>query len=381
MSTYALSHLSDPELVRALHTLVAQDRTTTASLLAHLAEVDERRLYAPAGYPSMFAYCVGELRLAEDAACKRIQAARTARRFPAIFPTLAEGHLHLSGAVMLGPYLTEANAADLLAAAADKSKAELELLLAERFPRTELLPLVEALPAAPAPGTVSAPGPIASGAGLSAPGRITPDAPRSKLTPIASERFALQVSIGKETHELLCYAQALLGHSVPSGDLAAVLHHVLKLAVPQLEKRKFGATDKPRPRRRLSENPRQAQDTREDHGQATDDRERGATEPSQAAAEREQARARARAESERAMQAAMAAQRAMAEAAERERAAGAARARAAEEVVPYLRALGIRAEAAREAAQARGSDPDMPLDQRVKAALTCFGKHPEGRAA
>ncbi len=473
MSTYALSHLSDPALVRALHTLVAQDRSTTASLLAHLAEVDERRLYAPAGYPSMFAYCVGELRLAEDAACKRIQAARTARRFPAIFPALAEGRLNLTGVLLLGPYLTPANAADLLAAAAGESKAGIELLLAERFPRTELLPLVQALPAAPGPGAVSAPERIESSAGLSAPERIDMPEPRSKLTPTAPERFALQVSIGKETHELLCYARALLGHSVPSGDLAAVLHHVLKLAVPQLEQGKFGATDRPRRVLRPSNNPRhipaavrravwerdggrctfvsadghrceartrlefdhvepvakggkatvegvrlrcrahnqyaaeqafgagfmaekrrEAQEARGARVEASAgaqeaaESSHGATEPAldptaqaQAAAEREQMQARARAESERARQAAMAAQREQAQAAERERAAGAARARAAEEVVPYLRALGIRAEAAREAALARGSDPDMPLDKRVKAALTCFGRRPEGRAA
>ena len=34
------------------------------------------RLYLPAGYPSMYEYCVNELRLSEDATYKRIQAAR-----------------------------------------------------------------------------------------------------------------------------------------------------------------------------------------------------------------------------------------------------------------------------------------------------------------
>jgi len=175
VSTYALSHLSDPELVRALHTLVTQDRTTTASLLAHLAEVDERRLYAPAGYPSMFAYCLGALRFSEDATSKRIQAARTARRFPAIFPAVADGRLHLSAVVMLAPCLTEANAADLLAAAAGKTKAEIELLLAERFPQSELLALVQPLAATALRDGEHAPGHVAtqgSYAGELSPGPI-----------------------------------------------------------------------------------------------------------------------------------------------------------------------------------------------------------------
>jgi hypothetical protein len=63
---YSLTLVPDSALLRELRALVAQDRATTATLLAHLAEVDARRLYAPAGHPSMFAYCVAELRLSAD---------------------------------------------------------------------------------------------------------------------------------------------------------------------------------------------------------------------------------------------------------------------------------------------------------------------------
>jgi hypothetical protein len=72
-------HLSDDTLLRALSSLVSRDRSTTAALLAHIAEVDARKLYLPAGFPSMFAYCVGELRLSEDGASRRIRVARIAR--------------------------------------------------------------------------------------------------------------------------------------------------------------------------------------------------------------------------------------------------------------------------------------------------------------
>ena len=60
MATYSLTHLSDGTLLRGLAALVARDRANTAQLLAHIAEVDARRLYAPAGFLSMYAYCVGE---------------------------------------------------------------------------------------------------------------------------------------------------------------------------------------------------------------------------------------------------------------------------------------------------------------------------------
>ena len=125
MRAYSLSHLTDPELLRGLASLVAQDRATTATLLAHIAEFDARRLYLPAAYPSTFAYCVHELRLSEDAAYKRIQAARVARQFPVIFEALADGRLHLSAVGLLAPYLTSENADDLLAAATHRTKAEI----------------------------------------------------------------------------------------------------------------------------------------------------------------------------------------------------------------------------------------------------------------
>jgi len=138
VNPYALCHLGDRELLRGLASLVAHERTTAAALLAHIAEVDARRLYVPAGYPSMFLYCVQELRLSEQAAFHRIRGARTARQYPAVFTALADGHLHLSAVVLLAPYLTAENADELLAAAADKSKSEIERLLAERFPQPDI---------------------------------------------------------------------------------------------------------------------------------------------------------------------------------------------------------------------------------------------------
>ena len=195
MCTYSLSHLSDGALLRDLAALVAQDRSTTARLLAHIAECDARRLYLPAAYPSMFAYCVHELRLSEDAAYKRIQAARIARQFPGIFEAVADGRLHLTAVGLLAPYLTPENAAELLAAAALKTKSEIEELLARRFPRSETLGLVAALPGSSpqlAPAQVEAPGrPDFPGTGDRelAPAQVHP---RSKLAPVARERFLLR---------------------------------------------------------------------------------------------------------------------------------------------------------------------------------------------
>jgi hypothetical protein len=74
---------------------------------------------------------------------------------------------------------------------------------------------------------------------------------RAKVAPLAPQRFALQLTIGQALHDKLRYAQELLSHQVPAGDVAAVLERALDALIPELEKRKFAATGKPchRPRR------------------------------------------------------------------------------------------------------------------------------------
>src|SRR5436309_660156 len=191
MQRYMLSHLSDQALLRDLATLVARDRATTAEMLAHIAEVDARKLYLPAAYPSMYDYCVHELRLSEDVACNRIQAARVARQFPVIFEAVAEGRLHLSAVRLLGPFLTLENAADLLAVAAHRTKPEIEELLARRFPRSETMGLVQSLPGSPRPADeLSAPGRIEMGSDVQhAPGHV---GDRPRVSPLSSQSVAVQ---------------------------------------------------------------------------------------------------------------------------------------------------------------------------------------------
>src|SRR5438876_981431 len=138
MRTYSLSHMSDHDLLRGLASLVAQDCTMTAELLAHIAEVETRKLYLPAGYSSMFAYCVHELHLSEDSAYRRIAAARVARQFPGVFDAVAEGRLSLTAIGQLARYLRPENADELLRAATHKTKSQIEELLAQRFPRSEM---------------------------------------------------------------------------------------------------------------------------------------------------------------------------------------------------------------------------------------------------
>jgi hypothetical protein len=100
------------------------------------------------------------------------------------------------------------------------------------------------------------------------------------------------------------------------------------------------------------------------------------------AAAAEEARAHAAEQAEGARACAAAVERARAHAAEAAAAAEATsvRAAAAEEVVPWLRALGLRADEARSAAARCETAPDAPLEERVRHALRCSGR-PSRRGA
>jgi len=403
MTTWSLSHLSDGALLRDLAALVAQDRMTTAALLAHLAEVDARKLYLPAAHPSMYSYCVHELRLSEDAAYKRIQAARAARQFPAIFPAVADGRLHLAAVCLLAPHLTPDNADELLAAAAHRSKAELDQLLAQRFPRPDVPAQILALSSSPAAGA----GPLSPGiAAQLAPGQVEAraaggeeaPAPRPKVAALAPQRFALQLNIGQSTYEKLQYAQALLSHQLAPGDLAAVVDRALDALLRQLERRKFAATAQPRPRprratvgkRHIPAEVRRAVWAR-DGGQCTFMSETGHRCPARSRLEFDHSepvarggqatvanvRLRCRPHNQYAAECTFGSGFMSRKREEAQRAAAArvaAEERAKErDVVPWLRALGFRADEARRAASACETIPDASLEERVRLALSCLG--------
>ena len=82
--THALKSFSDDELLRRLSDLLGRSRRDEAELVAHIGEVDRRRLYAREASPSMFAYCTEVLHLSEAEAYLRIAVARASREHPVL---------------------------------------------------------------------------------------------------------------------------------------------------------------------------------------------------------------------------------------------------------------------------------------------------------
>jgi hypothetical protein len=241
MPAHALTDLADETLLSNLSALVSAERQNTAVLLAHLAEVEARKLYRPAGYSTMHEYCVGALHLSDDSAYKRLRTARAARRFPQIFEAIADGRLHLSGVAVLAPHLTDENVDGLVEEATHRRKMDIEAIVARLAPRPDVPDQVRAL--APAPQAIAgdqrfelAPGPNPE----------QPGGPFTLVKPLAPERFALQTTIGQATREKLERAKALMSHRNPSGDLDVVLDAALDALIERLEKQKFAKTRRPR---------------------------------------------------------------------------------------------------------------------------------------
>jgi 5-methylcytosine-specific restriction endonuclease McrA len=224
----------------------------------------------------MFTYCVGELHLSEDAAYKRIQVARLARRHPAVLAALAEGRVHLTGLNLLAVYIKDLAPSfvdELLEAATHRTKREIDLLIAERFPKADLQAEVRVIaPASTHAQALSSeltapcserPQPVASTATELAPaqaaGSFIPartHVPVSIATqyphvaPLAPCRYGVQFTLDQAGHDLLRQVQDLLGHEVPRGDLAEVFVRALKAYATLLEKKKHAATENPRAPRR-----------------------------------------------------------------------------------------------------------------------------------
>ena len=150
MDRYAVSHFSHDALRHDLKTQFAHDSRATAVRLSRVAEFEERKLFLDEAQPSMHSYCLDVLHLCEGTASRYIYASRAARRFPVLLDAVADGRLHLTAVGMLSKYLTSGNVDELVEAATHKSKAQIEQLIADRFPRPDLPERLEAIPAPPA---------------------------------------------------------------------------------------------------------------------------------------------------------------------------------------------------------------------------------------
>jgi 5-methylcytosine-specific restriction endonuclease McrA len=275
-----LESLSDATLLRRLSDLVQKTRGDEADLIAHIAEVDARRLYARDASPSMFAWCTEVLHFSEQEAYARITVARASGKHPMLLEMLRDARLHLSGIVRLVPHLTLENRGAVLKRATHKSKRQIEELVAEMAPKPDARARIRKLPqrrVAAHPTSAQAAG---STSGRSAGAEITPDqaasssrmlgldsvtGPKPQLCPgrvgafakpapprpatvepLAPARYKVQFTASAGLRDKLERLQALMRPSVPDGDLAKIIEDAVSEKLERLESKRFGKTRAPR---------------------------------------------------------------------------------------------------------------------------------------
>jgi 5-methylcytosine-specific restriction endonuclease McrA len=124
----------------------------------------------------------------------------------------------------------------------DKKTRAIERELVEQFPETRPRSSATVLRAIPTKSVELVAQPVEE----QVPDLLAEPIAPEPAQPPPPKRFLLRVEIDEEAHDHLREIQELLGHAVPSGDVAQVLSLALRHYAAYLKKKRFGATDKPR---------------------------------------------------------------------------------------------------------------------------------------
>lgn len=244
-----LRSLPDEALLRDLIGLVAQSLRCEADLVAHIGEVDARRLYARQACTSMHVYCVEVLRLTDFEAYMRIGAARASRKYPMLLAMLRDGRLHVTAIARLSPHLTRENWKDVLKRATHRTKREIEELIAELNPKPDVPTRIRKVPVRQ-PKVQSQLVPERVAALNSKKGKVLAEPSRRNKPPrieaLAPDRYDVQFTASAGLRAKLDRLKTLMRSSIPDGDLAALIEAAVTEKIERLEARKLGRTKAPR---------------------------------------------------------------------------------------------------------------------------------------
>ena len=103
------------------------------------------------------------------------------------------------------------------------------------------------VPLSPAQGAATSTAQAAAVEPIVAPAP-TPEPPArpAVVAPLAPDRYKVQFTVTRETHDKLRRAQDLLRHSIPNGDPAVIFDRALTLLLKEVEKAKLAAAARPR---------------------------------------------------------------------------------------------------------------------------------------
>ena len=122
------------QLLDKIAALVADEHKATYQIVQSLSDIENDAVHIEAGYDSLYKFCTVELGYSEDAALRRIKAARVLHKYPKAALLYKEQKLSLTTIGILATALTHENRDKLLEEAAGKSKAEVLRLVARQKP-------------------------------------------------------------------------------------------------------------------------------------------------------------------------------------------------------------------------------------------------------
>lgn len=268
-----LACTSNQQLLATLEGAYRGERDRCAEFLRLLAEVDARRLFVERGFGSLFAFCQKGFSMSEDQAYRRVAVARAGRKFPRLFDLIQSGELHMTGASKLAKHLTPENCDALLDAARHRTKAEIEHLIASRFPTAPAKTSIRRRPT-PRPEPIAAAADVRTSAAFNEQEckRLAPSAAKRRpdaatlefgsappppnegsrrgvsarvdsISPTSATSFCFRFAGSERAKTLLDRANDVLGPGVEVGE---VFEMALELLVKKLETKKFKTTSRPR---------------------------------------------------------------------------------------------------------------------------------------
>lgn len=176
-----------------------------------------------------------------------------------ILELLVQGTVNLTTVRLLAPHLTPGNHVEVLESARGVSRSEVEQIVARLAPAPDVPTSVRKLPA-PKPATVVAPVEMAAPTTAvarvpaaeaplpcPAPPTLTTALAHAVVGALSPERYRMQLTISGDILEKLRLAKDMLRHAVPSGNEDEILDRALTALLAELAKKKFAASERPRP--------------------------------------------------------------------------------------------------------------------------------------
>ncbi len=148
MENISLKHYTNAELLAGLQILVSQERTLSLKVISFLREIRFRSLHLEMGYPSLFTFCVVELKYSEAAAYYRLNTLDIVDELPEIKQAIETGELSMTTLSMVQSAckakkrktkikVSAEDKKSLLEKVKGKSKKQTEAILHQHFPELQ----------------------------------------------------------------------------------------------------------------------------------------------------------------------------------------------------------------------------------------------------